>query len=267
MAAIAAGPAVGAVLLLLGDPAAAFAINAGTFAVSALLVLSIPPGPAFAPARTGARDSVLADVRSGARALRAHPAAARLVGADVVCSVVYGMQTVLLLMLSRSLGLGGAGYGYVLAGTGLGGILGSALAGRAARSRRPRAVLVGSLLAVAGPAALMAVTPALPALIAWAVVGGAGAVLVEVLTETVLQRDLPEEVFARAYGIAFPAAIAGIVVGSLVAAPLVAVVGLGGALVGTGALAAGYAVAVALPRRSAGRHRAAARGRAVPVAA
>ena len=131
----------------------------------------------FAPPRAaGERQSIVADVVLGARALRGHPVAVRLVGADVVCSVVYGMQTVLLLLLCRSLGFGDAGYGYVLAGLGAGGILGTTLAGRAARSARPRAVLAGALLVLAVPSSLMAVTPWLPGLLVWSVLGGAGAV-------------------------------------------------------------------------------------------
>jgi predicted MFS family arabinose efflux permease len=182
--------------------------------------------------------------------------AVRLVGADVVCSVIYGMQTVLLLLLSRDLGFGGAGYGYVLAALGVGGILGTTAAGRAARSSRPRAVLVGALLVLAVPSSLMAVTPWLPGLLVWGVIGGAGAVLVEVLCETALQRELDEDVFARAYGVALPMILGGIVVGSLVAAPLSALVGMTGAIVATGLLAAGYAGIVVLPGRTVGRHRA-----------
>jgi MFS family permease len=263
MAAITAGPVVGAVLLLLGSPTAAFLVNACTFAFSAVAVLAIPAGPAFAPACSGQHDSVVADVVLGARALRRRPVAIRLVGADVVCSVVYGMQTVLLLVLSRTLGFGPAGYGWVLAAMGTGGILGTTVASRAARSARPRRVLVLALLGVAAPAALMAATPCLTGLLVWAVLCGAGSVLVEVLCETALQRDLDEEVFARAYGIAYPASIAGIAGGSLVAAPLMLEIGLSGALVATGTLAALYAVLVALPRRTGGRHRA-TRVRAVP---
>ena len=257
MGAVAAGPVVGAVVLLLGSPSTAFLFNAATFSLSTLAVLSIPGGAAFRPARTaGQHQGIVADIVLGARALRAHPVAVRLVGADLVCSVVYGMQTVLLLLLSRDLGLGEAGYGYVLAGLGVGGILGTTVAGRAARSSRPRAVLVGALLVLAVPSSLMAVTPWLPALLVWAVIGGAGAVLVEVLCETALQRELDDEVFARAYGIALPVVLAGIVGGSLVAAPLVALVGLTGAIVATGLLAAAYAGIVVLPRRTTGRHRA-----------
>jgi MFS family permease len=256
MGAVAAGPVVGAVLLLIGPPSTAFLVNAATFGLSALAVLSIPAGAAFAPPTVaGDHRSVVADIVLGARALRSHPVALRLVGADVVCSVVYGMQTVLLLLLSRHLGFGDAGYGYVLAGLGAGGILGTTVAGRAAGSARPRAVLVGALLLLAVPSSLMAVSPWLPALLVWAVLGGAGAVLVEVLCETALQRELDEEVFARAYGIALPVVLAGIVGGSLVAAPLVALVGLTAAIVATGVLAAGYAGVVVLPRRAVGRHR------------
>ena len=51
MGAVAAGPVVGSVLLLLGSPSTAFLVNAGTFAVSGLAVLSIAPGPVFAPGR------------------------------------------------------------------------------------------------------------------------------------------------------------------------------------------------------------------------
>ena len=256
MAAVAAGPVVGAVLLLLGSPTAAFLVNACTFAFSAVAVLSIPAGPEFAPARSGQHGSVVAGVVLGGRALRRHPVAIRLVGADIVCSVVYGMQAVLLLVLSRALGFGPAGYGWVLAAMGTGGILGTTVAARAARSARPRRVLVLALLGVAAPAALMAATPCLTGLLFWAVLCGAGSVLVEVLCETALQRDLDEEVFARAYGIAYPASIAGIAGGSLLAAPLMLGIGLAGALVATGALAALYAALVVLPRRTGGRHRA-----------
>jgi MFS family permease len=256
MGAIAAGPVVGAVLLLLGSPGTAFLINAGTFGVSALAVLSIPAGPAFRPGRRpGDRQGLAADVVQGVRALRSHPVAVRLVGADLVCSVVYGMETVLLVLLGHRLGLGSAGYGYLLAAAGVGGVLGTTLSGRAAGSPRPRAVLVAALLTVAGSAALLAVTPWLPGILVWAVVGGAGAIVVEVLAETALQRELDEDVFARAYGIAFPASIGGIVLGSLVAAPVVAVSGLTGGLLASGVLAGGYALVVAVPRRPAGRHR------------
>src|SRR4051794_30976530 len=154
MAAVAAGPVVGAVVLLLGPPSTALLLNAATFTVSALAVLSIPGGAAFRPSRTAdEHQGLVADIVLGARALRSHPVAVRLVGADVVCSVVYGMQTVLLLLLSRHLGFGEAGYGYVLAGLGIGGVGGTAVAGRGGAGGRPRAGVGGGPPVPAGPAA------------------------------------------------------------------------------------------------------------------
>jgi len=128
------------VLLLLGSPASAFALNALTFGLSALAVLAIradgDPNP-FRPRRAADRPAgLLREVAQGAAALRAHRAALRLVGADAMCSVLYGAQTVLLLLVSRQVGLGAQGYGYLFAAIGAGGLLGTALAGRVSR-RRP----------------------------------------------------------------------------------------------------------------------------------
>jgi MFS family permease len=244
---IIAGPAGGALLLLLGSPAIAFLLNATTFAASALILLGLPSGALFAVAdRDADASGVLRELREGAAALRGNGLAARLIGADIMCSLVYGAQTVLLLLLGRRLGYGDAGYGYLLAGCGVGGLLGAALAARLSGARSPRHVAV-VLLAVAVPSCLLAVTPWLVGAVLLVVAIGAGAVMVEVVTDTALARSLDEAVLARAYGLAYPASIGGIVVGSLIAAPLVAVVGLSGALAVTGGLVAAYCLALCLP--------------------
>jgi hypothetical protein len=244
------GPAVGGVLLLLGSPALAFVVNAATFGAAAACVLVIGDRDAFAVGRAADRDGgkptvggalteTLRGVADGAAALRAHPAAIRLVGADLICSVVYGMQTVVLVLVARQAGLGLHGYGYLVAALGAGALVGTSLAGRAMRlpSRLGLAlplVLVGlSMLAM--PIAHWGAVA-----IALAGVSGAGSILVEVMTETGLQRMLPAEVFGRAYGLALPASVAGIVIGSLIAPVLVSAVGLGGCLIAVGAIALGY---------------------------
>jgi len=149
---IIAGPALGGVLLLLGSPALAFLLNAVTFGLSALAVLAVPGRGTFRPSQPGQRSGgLLAEVAAGAAVLRAHPQALRLVGADIMCSLMYGMQTVLLLLVSRRIGLGTHGYGYLFAGIGAGALLGTALASRALRCPHPRAVLVTALAAVGLP--------------------------------------------------------------------------------------------------------------------
>jgi MFS family permease len=251
-ACIVAGPVFGAVLMLLGPPSLAFALNAVTFALSALAVASIPAGPVFAPGgEPGEAPNVLRELREGARALLDQPVAMRLVGADVVCSAVYGAETVLLLLLSRDLGLGDHGYGYLLAAFGLGGVLGAGIAGRAFNSGHLRAVLVGTL-GVLGLATILLADPfGLGGALALGVASGAAAIVVEVLADTGVQRTLAPDVLARAYGFVLPAAVAGIAVGSLAAPALVALFGLHGAFVAIGVFTAGYALTlVRAPARS-----------------
>ena len=152
--------------------------------------------------------------------------------------------TVLLLAVARRLGMGAGGYGYLFASMGVGGLIGTGLAGRAARCPRPRYVLAAALAAVGLPLPLLTVI-GWPAL-ALTVVAfcGAGAMLIEVMMETCLQRTLDAEVFGRAYGLAIPASLGGILVGSLIAPALSAAVGTSGALVITGCAVIGYAAVV-----------------------
>jgi MFS family permease len=140
-AGIIAGPALGGVLLLLGQPALAFAVNAATFGASAVCVLAIRADGAFRVERVAPERP-------------AHPAAVRLVGAD--------------------------------------------------------------------------------------------AILVQIMTETGLQRTLPHDVFGRAYGLAIPTSIGGIGAGSLIASALASTVGLTGGLLVCGSIAVAYGAALVL---------------------
>jgi MFS family permease len=240
---IVAGPALSGILLLLGSPALAFLVNAVTFGLSALAVLAIPGGEVFrAAAPQPGAGGLLRDLTAGAAALRSHPQALRLVGADVMCSLVYGMQTVLLLLVSRRIGLGAGGYGYMFAALGAGGLVGTALAGRALRCPRPRAVLLAALAAVGLPMPLLAFVQWPAAAVALVSVTGLGAIVVEIVTETGLQRALDPDTFGRAYGLALPASLGGIVAGSLIAPLLASAVGTAGALAAAGGAVLAYAL-------------------------
>jgi MFS family permease len=241
--AIIVGPALGALLLAFGDATLAFETNAATFVGSAVLTAGIAAPGVFRPsAEPGQQVGWWSSVTAGARELLRHRSASRLVGADIMCSLVYGVQTVLLLLLSRRLGWQTAGYGLLLTGTGVGGLIGTLSIGGLIRRLGQRRVLFGSLLMVGGSLPLMAAAPVLGAALVLTVLNGAGAIIVEVCTETALQTELPEDVFARAYGFAFPASVTGIVVGSLVAAPAAQLLGLTGTFSIVCALVAGYAL-------------------------
>ena len=164
-----------------------------------------------------------------------------------MCSFVYGACTVLLVLVARRLGFGVNGFGYLLAGFGIGGVGGTLLAGFLARLRDDIAIAV-ALTAVALPLPLLAVNPSAVVAVGLTALSGAGAVLVEIRTETGLQRMLDEAVFGRAYGFALPASIGGIVVGSVVAPAVVGVVGVVATLCLLGAVVVGYAAWQVTPR-------------------
>lgn len=236
-ACVAAGPVLGAVLLLIGPPSVAFGLNALTFVVSGVLVASIRGGAAFARAPraaggdTAGVTTVLAELRAGARVLLAAPDAVRAVSADTAGSFVYGAQTVLLLVVAERLGLGAPGYGYLLAAQGAGGILGAAIAGRLGAHASRRGALAAALLLVGLPLPVLAVTTSVVVAVILGITAGVGALFVEVVAETRLQRSLDEERLGTAYGFAFSASIGGIAIGALVAPLLAALTSVSGALI------------------------------------
>jgi MFS family permease len=234
-AAIVVGPALGAGVLAVSSPAIAILANAATFLASAVLVATIPAGPAFRPsADHAAARSVLSDLRDGVDALRGAPGAVRVIAADAICSAVYGILTVTLVLVAGRVGAGPGGYGLLLGAFGVGGIVGASVAGRIDGERWRRTLAV-ALTLVAVPVAALGVADSLWVALPLAIVGGTGAVVAEVLSETALPRMLDDAVLARAYGIMLPVALSGIVAGSLIAGPLVALLGVTGALVATGA--------------------------------
>ena len=240
-----AGPALGAALLLLSSTAVVFAVNGATFLVGAAVVTALPREalrrPAFAVEEVHA--SIRADLAVGWRALREQPDALALVGADVVSSAIYGALTVLFVLVGERLGLGAAGYGYLLSALGVGGVLSAGLAHRAASSDRPRRALVVAAAAIGVSLVVFTLSGSLAVAIVLAAAIGAGLFATEVVADTTLQRSLDPAVFARAYGLAVPACVAGIAAGALLAPPCVAVIGLNGTLALTGGLVLAYAAA------------------------
>jgi predicted MFS family arabinose efflux permease len=265
---IVAGPLFGAVLLLLGSPTLAFAVNGGTFLLGALVVAALPrqalrvPAGADAPPYHG----VSAELRTGWQALRGYPDALSVVIANMIASAVYGSLTVLLVLVGQGLGLGATGYGYLLAGAGAGGVLATGLAHRAAASPRTRLMLASALVAVGAPLPLLAVAGSLPAAIALAAVCGAGSVIAEVVGDTALQRSLDPAVFARAYGLVVPACVAAIVLGALLAPLSVSILGVGPTFVAVGVGVLAYAALLAAPAARVYGRFASARKRLIPGA-
>jgi predicted MFS family arabinose efflux permease len=243
------GPVLGAALLVIGSPAATFAINGVSFLAGAITVAMLPRAafrrPDHAEPAQAEPATLRAELATGWRALRQHTDALPLVGIELVASAIYGASTVLFVLLALRLGLGAGGYGYLLSAMGAGGILAAGAAGAAAASPRPRRALIGAVAIIGVPLPLLALTGSVPAAIALVAVMGAGQMISEVGVDTMLQRSLDPAVFARAYGLVIPACVGAIVAGALLAPLAVALIGLTATLAIIGAAVLAYGALVA----------------------
>jgi MFS family permease len=242
---IVAGPLFGALLMLIGSPAVAFTLNGATFLAGAAAVAALPRSPLRATAALAdEHPSLRQELKTGWEALRGCDDAIAVVGADIIASAVYGVLTVVFVILGHRLGLRAAGYGYMLAAMGAGGVLAAGVSNKAASSKKPRRALIVSMLAVGAPLPLLALTGWVPVALLLAGVFGAGSVTTETIGDTCLQRSLDPAVFARAYGLALPACLGGIAAGALVAPLSIALVGVTGTLtiLGAGVIAYGMLV-------------------------
>ncbi|MBA2725322.1 MAG: MFS transporter, partial [Actinobacteria bacterium] len=107
--ALVAGPAIGAVLLLLGSPALAFALNGATFVVSAIVTQAIRTKGS---AQTDQEEtpSVATRLVEGFAGIRDSGAASLLVLFVVIASFLYGFEVVFTVLLAEGrLGMGSEG--------------------------------------------------------------------------------------------------------------------------------------------------------------
>ncbi|SBT39478.1 MFS transporter [Micromonospora auratinigra] len=144
---------LGAYLFVLAA-ALPFGFDAATFGLAALLLALLrwrPVPPPAAPAGTGGRRSLRADVAVGVRALWAVPVLRTLAGSIAVMNVAFCAAFAVFVLYARQrLGLSEVGYGLLLTASALGGLAGSTLATRL-RSRfgTPTLLRVGLLIEVA----------------------------------------------------------------------------------------------------------------------
>jgi MFS family permease len=241
------GPAIGAVLLLAGSPALVFFINAGTFGVAATLVTRIKYRSAKVDVTEGGSVGVLKQMGVGVKTILGARSARALVALCALVSFVYGTDTVLFVGVSaHKLGTGANGFGYLLAGLGIGGVLmASAVDKLAARPSLAWVILAG-VVGYTLPTALMTVihSPALAVVVQ--IVRGGSTLVVDVLALTALQRATPKDQLGRVMGVFWALIIAAIALGTVITPAISKVFGLDAGL-WTMALAPGLLALFALP--------------------
>ena len=186
------GPAIAGALVATAGAGWAIAVDAATFAISAVCLARLRP-----PAREKREPtSFLDDLREGWVAFRSRRWVWTVVAYFAFTNVLWGAWTSLgPSVAERDLG-GAAVWGTILAFQGVGALVGSILAVRA-RPRRPLLVLAGMeglftlplfFLAAAAPAPLVAVS---------AFLTGIGLMLGLAVWESTLQRHIPTESLSR----------------------------------------------------------------------
>jgi CRP-like cAMP-binding protein len=222
-----AGPGLGAVLLLVGPPAIAIAMNAVSFFVSAALVMRIRSRSTPVDVTEGGEVGAFKQMLVGARAITSSPTAAVLVAYSVVATLVFGIDTVLFVILSRDvLGTGAEGYGYLLAGLGTGGLLAAGPVARLERMPRLGLIILAGMAIYCGPTLLFLVVSSPTVAFVIQAVRGAGTLVVDVLAISALQRSLPSDLLARVFGAFNTFLLAAVLIGASVAPPVIGQFGL-----------------------------------------
>jgi len=239
--AIAFGPALSAILLLLGPPPVAFALNALTFLVSALLVWRMQVRGKVGDVEV--EEGLRSRMASGARAIRGSKDAMLLVGLTVAFGFTFGQEIVLFGPISEeSLGMGIDATGLLFAAPGVGGILATGAAAKLAARAHTAGILTVATFVAGIPLAMLSVVHLPAAAYLLLTIEGAAVIIADVVTTTTLQRVVPPDRIGSVFGILGAITVSAIALGSVVAPITIEVLGLDGA---TG-LAGGVLLAVTL---------------------
>jgi MFS family permease len=255
-----AGPALGGVTVALVGAGATFALDAATFAISALFVSLMrtrPPRPAAARAN-GERVSVRADLDEGFAYVRAHAWLWATFAAAAIAYLLFMGPTEVLVpyLIKNDLGGSAADLGLVFAAGGLGSI---ACALAMGQREQPRATIVfmyttwaAATLAVAGYGLAQAIWQLMLVSVAFNVLETAGTIV----WATAKQRHVPTRLLGRVSSLDWLISIGLLPLSFALTGPVAAAVGARTTLVAAGVLGAVVTLAAfAVPgvRRVEGR--------------
>jgi len=213
--AIIAGPAVGAIVLALGSPSIVFGIDTATFAVSAALLSRVRTRST--PTDVTSDGGPVKQMAVGVKAILGSPTALLLTAFPIATTMLYGVDSVLFVFLSKEkLGTGADGYGYLLVALGVGGVIAAVFVNRLASMPRLSLILAVGMIVYAAPTALLVDVHSPTLAFVIQVVRGIATLIVDVLAMTALQRSLAPELISRVFGVFWAIIIAGLSVGAFV---------------------------------------------------
>ncbi len=191
------GPPLGG-MLFVAAAALPFLVDAGSFALAAVLVGLLLRLPTEAVSARPARSSLRADIVEGLRWVARH-AVLRWVGVliAVVNFTQAATQSVLVLFALQELGMDQRGYGVLLAATGLGGLLGGLCGAPLRRWFRPGRLLAATILITVPIFVVLGMTTS--PLVAGLMLGlnSFAGITASVLLQTLRQSIVPNHLMAR----------------------------------------------------------------------
>ena len=229
-----AGPALSGLIVATAGPGWVFAIDATTFAASAVLLAGVHVSAAAAPQRR----AFLADLAEGWRAVRAR----RWLWASLLSfgigNMAWGAQGVLgPIVAEQELG-GAAAWGIIATAGGIGGALGGVIA---LRWKPSRPLVAGHLVTMAMAAYVLLFALSLPTVV---IALGSFAAFVSIvvgntLWETVLQSEIPQDVLSRVSSYDWAISLVFMPIGFALWGPISDLVGVDTALVAAALVSAG----------------------------
>ena len=242
-----AAPAVTGVLLAVSVPGTVFAVMAALALAAAALVARVP-GPSATEGRGEHRDAPLSGMLAGLLAVRDAAQARLLVALLGMQFVLMGALDVLFVVLAIDvLDLGDSGAGYLNAAFGAGGVIGIAITVQLIGRARLAPAFIAASLAWSVALLVLGLWQAPVAAFALLAGAGAGRVVLDVATRTLLQRSVSTHVLAGVFGVLETLDAIGLALGAILASLLVATLGPAAAIAGLAVLLP-LVLAVAGPR-------------------
>ena len=232
-----AGPALGGIAVAALGAGAAFVVDAGTFAVSALCLAAIRARPR--PAGDAPAGQTLREIREGLRFVRSQPWLARTLAVTAFTVLAFAApQEVLLPIIVRNhVGGDAADLGLVLASGGLAAVVAALAFGQIGMPRRRLRTMAlawaASGFAVVGYGAAEAVWQAM---VASALIG-AGLTVGMVIWTTLMQTRVPNRLLGRVTSVDWMVSISLTPLSFAIAGPVAELLGARATLIGAGLVA------------------------------
>ena len=218
------GPALAGFLVTIIGPGRTLAIDAASFAVSALGLFLIRRDLRAPADRPPSR--IVDDIREGFVYVARHPVLRSVIALFAsTTAVLTPIGAAMTFRIVRDLGQTPAAFGVALTGLGIGTLLGSLFATRFGKGTNVARVLIVAVFVMGAPMIAMALTPSIPLIVALTAVSGAGEAVLAITYISVRAANSPDELVGRIASTARVIALGLMPIGGLIGGFLIDTIG------------------------------------------